>query len=1165
MNRNSQQKGSRPASLSLTAALLYALLLIYGTLFSPKEWVTPGISPFRLMWRAGFRHASWADMVTNLLIYMPLGFLLMRGLPLLRRCRGCKWLLVLVAGTLLSLTLEYLQAYIPGRTSSMLDLLLNAGGTGIGALLALLIEPGSGLARRIGRLRHTYIRPGAAADIGLLTLGMWALAQLSPLVPSLDLDNLRHGLKPLFKVFGDPNLFSWLKFAEYATGIAALGILYSSLQRYRYLALSRYLAFAMAVLLAKVLVVSRQLSPEALLGLATAAIALPLFRRLRPPANLGVAALLLVAALILESIQPGNTLRLSHAFNWIPFRGHLSNNINGIMDILAGVWPIMALATLGMLASPRKQWRRVMLAGTLLLFLGIFALEWLQLRIPGRSADITDALVATLAWVFPWIYYAKARERQPTESTAGPPTEKGMPPRRVQVLFVAGILATAGGLWALASLPHGASESSDSKMLPDPEDLPPVALPGFRYSHPRLPAPSHADMATLKEKNPRFLKDHLKRAKGGHGKLESVIISAYFEPGSQDLGLLFERLMKLKPSWRGHQQAKPLALAYDWLYDQWSPQQRTRLARKVVDASEYLIHFIRKEKLSPYNVYLYNSPLQALMATAIAAYGDLPEAEPPMRWTADYWKQRVLPAWRQIMGRNGGWHEGAEYVGIGIGQAIYQLPAMWRKATGENLFANEPGIRGFADFLVYRTRPDHTHMRWGDGRFFDRLVPDRAALAMAVDNKAAYSLRCPKPSRNTAWPWGPLSSNDFCDKKAREHLPLQKLLDGLGMIVARSDWSDDATYATFKAGDNYWSHTHLDQGGFTLFKGGPLVIDSGYYGPGYGSDHHMNYAYQTIAHNVITVTDPEDTIPMPSKKRDKEPRPIANDGGQRRIGSGWGKRAPLDLAEWQEQREIYHTGRIAKYYAEDDLVVAVAELTPAYTNTLSGKGTFAHRTFRIRKYWRTFIYDRAEDLVIVYDDVVSSDPAFLKRSLVHTLHRPTITTTGFSVNVPPRLPPRVPARSGGHLEAHVLFPRKAKITLVGGKGREFWVDGKNYDAGGKIWERIARRKKNPPEPGRWRVEISPPTANERDRFLMVLIPGILSSVPLMEPIEKNGAIGVRILGRNRSLQLLFPSDREGVIVEREAGRKKLDLTLPMKPPIQRETSFWEKFIELFGP
>ncbi|RMG30817.1 MAG: DUF4962 domain-containing protein, partial [Gammaproteobacteria bacterium] len=674
----------------------------------------------------------------------------------------------------------------------------------------------------------------------------------------------------------------------------------------------------------------------------------------------------------------------------------------------------------------------------------------------------------------------------------------------------------------------------------------PAPLPA---AHPRLPAPGAAEIRELEAQHPAWIRTHLRIARGGAGKLMDAILMARIRPGSQDLDLLFSRLMRLRLRWRGHAQAYPLAYAYDWLYDRWRPDQRRRLAQRVVEAANYIITFIRRQALSPYNVYLYNSPLQALVACAIAAWHDLPEADRPMRWTWYYLERVVRPVWRQVMGRHGGWHEGGEYVGIGIGDAIYRIPALWRRATGEDWFATEPGLRGFADFLVYRTRPDGTHMRWGDGAFFDRRVPARVPLAMETGNRAAYSLRCPPPGLPSFRPWGPLTRDAFCDPSAIARLPLARYFDGLGLVVARSDWSRNATYVTFKAGDNFWSHVHLDQGAFTLFKGGPLAIDSGYYGPSYQSDHRFDYSAQTIAHNVVTVKDPEDTLPLPARKG-RPPRPIANDGGQRRVGSGWGERAPVDLDEWQAARETYHTGRIVRYHADAALVAAVAELTPAYTNARSGLGTFADRTFRVRYYWRTFLYDRLHDLVVVYDDVVSADPAFEKRSLVHTLTRPVRIPGGFRVSVPPS---KAPDRPAGAMRVRVLLPEDARLRFVGGPGREFWVDGRNYDAHGRIRALLARRRKNPPEPGSWRVEILPGRARAEDRFLMVLVPGSRDRWPRIERLGTAEAPGVRIEDANGRLEAVFPHAREGVrlTLATPAGRRTIDLTtarVPLRRP-----------------
>ena len=588
--------------------------------------------------------------------------------------------------------------------------------------------------------------------------------------------------------------------------------------------------------------------------------------------------------------------------------------------------------------------------------------------------------------------------------------------------------------------------------------------------------------------------------------------------------------MALKFTWRGHQQAKPLAVAYDWLYPRWSDTQRMQLRKKLVEGCDYLIKLIRDDRLSPYNVILYNAPLQALMACSIAIYRDDPRGDAIMAFTNDFWKNRVLPVWRQVMGRNGGWHEGGEYVGIGIGQAIYELPAMWRSATGEDIFSSEPEIRGFLDFLVYRTRPDGTHFRWGDGSWFDRLVPDRMALALEYGDAAAYSLRPPpRAPVPSAWPWGPLTNRLLYDQAARTRLPLERLFDGIGMLVARSDWSPDATYVTFKAGDNFWSHSHLDQGAFTIYKGGALAIDSGFYGPHYGSDHHMNYSYQTIAHNTITVTDPSDTVPDPAKNG--KTRPIANDGGQRRIGSGWGvEAAPIDRAEWETKRNIYHTASMGPLLDQDGLVVVATDITPAYTNSRSGTGAFSARTRRVERFWRIFGYDRVDDVVVVFDQVTATKASFRKRWLLHTLQMPQVTPDGFRVSVAPvdRL-----GHEGGQLTAKVLLPKHALIKVIGGPGFQFFVDGKNYDESDKLENIIKKLGPNRSEPGAWRIELSPPAQEIKDSFLVVLMPSTFGVHPALHVslLRAGKRVGSEIVGSRRTTRWWFEPSRNRVDIE----------------------------------
>ena len=285
----------------------------------------------------------------------------------------------------------------------------------------------------------------------------------------------------------------------------------------------------------------------------------------------------------------------------------------------------------------------------------------------------------------------------------------------------------------------------------------------------------------------------------------------------------------------------------------------------------------------------------------------------------------------------------------------------------------------------------------------------------------------------------------------------------------------------------------------------------------------MNYTYQTIAHNTVTVTDPEDAVPAPGKTKEED-RPIANDGGQRRIGSGWGiEAAPIDLKEWQAKHNIYHTGRIEKIFEQDGITIAIADITPAYTNKNSGKGTFSHRTRRVEKFWRVFAYDRIDDVVIVFDQVRSTQANFRKRWLLHTIEQPRVTGNGFVTTIAPNKPlDNQLAQGGGKLTAHVLLPKDPIIQIIGGKGFDFFVDGKNYDEKGQVAEMVRTAKKNA-EPGAWRVEVMPSVEAKEDLFLNVLLPSSGHQQPThkVKLLESGDHPTAEVQGPTRTTQWRF--------------------------------------------
>lgn len=1102
---------------ALVACLVYIALILWGSLYPFSDWRTVA-DPFAFLRAWNHQALSAPDLLVNALVYIPLGICL-RVLTRSWRAPASIVLATLFSGTL-SFAVEATQSHLPLRVPALSDFVLNTAGGFVGAVFAALVTPRWRIVARLMAWRTRTFQEGREADIALAALAGWALSQLAPFVPSLDLGTLRSGLAPLAATLSEPDTFQPAYAAAYALALFALTLLARDARR-RDVSIARPLwLFVLAVLALKVPVISRQLSAEALSGCAVGVLAGLLLPRRLKPARPALAALAMVLALTVSELSPeSGALR---TLNWTPFVAHLNNPLRGLSVLIDAVWPYLTLAAALWRLSAGGRAAGILI--TVLCGSFSFALEWTQQHIPGRTPDITTVLMAIVGAALAVGYLRAA-------PAAAPPARvrSRVAPRLAGTLVAAVLLGSATAVWSLMRTPPPTvtAAARSKPVLPAPEELTLPALPGFRTMHPRLPYPSAADIARLRKDNPEYIEQMLKRARGGRGELGDAIQAAVLVPESQDVRVIVERVLKLKPTWRGHAQTKPIARTYDWLHERIPPDLMPRLKDKVIEACNHQIDVIRKEALSPYNVYLYNAPFQALMACALAIHRDDPRGDPVMAFTYDYWMNRVLPVWRQIGGRNGGWHEGNEYVGIGIGQAIYQLPAMWRSATGEDLFRTEAALRGFLDFLVLRQQPDGSTVKIGDGRFGRRAVDDALALALEYRHAAAYTLygrrdRKPVP---TAWPWGPLTDDSLYAPEAVRAHPLTHFSDGTGWLLARSSWDADATYLSFKAGDNYWSHSHLDQGSFTIYKGAPLALDSGCY-CGYGSDHHLNYHYQTIAHNTVTVTDPADTLLMPARQG-KQPRTIANDGGQRRVGSGWDLHAaPMDIADWQGKFDDFHTGRMVKVVEQDGLLVALADITAAYTNSQSGTHSFHHRTRRVERAWRIFIYDRAADMVVVQDTLESTQAGFAKRWLLHGAEAPRVDGHHFTFERPATSLPGGLAR----LEGEVLFPPDARITPIGGRGFEYFVDGQNYDENGTLAGNIARGPADL-DPGAWRLEIAPPVPALEDRFLVVMRPGS-GPLPHMDAraTDRPDGLSADITLPGRRLELLYAHDRLSVDV-----------------------------------
>ncbi len=168
---------TRHRSSAVPLAWLYGALIVYASLYPFVGWRVPPVGPFDFLLLGWPRWWTWFDVVSNLLGYLPFGFLLFVALLRSGRGNGAAAALACFGGTLLSLTMETLQNYLPHRVSSNVDLALNALGTTIGVAIGAALQWRGGI-ERWQKLRDRWFVARSAGGLALLVL--WPIGLLFP-------------------------------------------------------------------------------------------------------------------------------------------------------------------------------------------------------------------------------------------------------------------------------------------------------------------------------------------------------------------------------------------------------------------------------------------------------------------------------------------------------------------------------------------------------------------------------------------------------------------------------------------------------------------------------------------------------------------------------------------------------------------------------------------------------------------------------------------------------------------------------------------------------------------------------------------------------------------------------------------------------------------------
>lgn len=188
-------------------ALVYVGLIVYASLYPFADWRYHGVVPWAFLGSPWPKYWTGFDLVSNALGYMPLGFLLALSALRTDRARFAVSLATLIA-TILSLSMESLQSYLPVRVPSNVDLGLNMLGAWVGGQSAWALEK-LGWIDRWSRFRANWFVPNARG--GLVLLALWPVALLFPAAVPFGLGQVLERVEDgLASVLQDTPFLEWL-------------------------------------------------------------------------------------------------------------------------------------------------------------------------------------------------------------------------------------------------------------------------------------------------------------------------------------------------------------------------------------------------------------------------------------------------------------------------------------------------------------------------------------------------------------------------------------------------------------------------------------------------------------------------------------------------------------------------------------------------------------------------------------------------------------------------------------------------------------------------------------------------------------------------------------------------------------------------------------------
>ena len=562
------------------------------------------------------------------------------------------------------------------------------------------------------------------------------------------------------------------------------------------------------------------------------------------------------------------------------------------------------------------------------------------------------------------------------------------------------------------------------------------------------------------------------------------------------------------------------SLTFDWLYDYpgFDNQLKDRVASELLRAAEKMLQdqSLKEVQLAMYHNYTVRYLTLAVFAlTAIEGHPSVESRAAPLRKHARAVLDHVLDLTNFIT-PDGGYHESMDY------QRITFAPLAMMAELLRTTANSDPALRytlfqHYTDTYLYKVLPDGTTARDDDNEFPYLQWEDNICFGYAInrfkDPYAAWLLH------KSGWPAQPkwrvaitqflwddpnVTPRNPADSTSAE-IPRAYFFRGIGNLVMRDGFGPDSTWIQFNSGPYLSKHQHLDQNHFVIYHKGYLATESGADYTDTESPHYLNYYRRTIAHNSLLVYQTGEKFFWAENLW-----PAANDGGQRMDSSRYWNTV-RSREDFERTRDLWATGHME---ATD-----ISEGAYVYAR---GNATNAYQPSKMERFTREIAYTPANNVLVVFDRVRTTDPSFKKVWLLHGVGKPSIDANkardvGHGGTEYSNASMFTYEDGNGRLRVHCLLPREREVVTRGGLGWEFWTpgdefggawgSGKNWPldppAGGplpadpylrKMWktfwgddfEKLLPSNTRAVVPAAWRVEVSPVKPAKEDLFLHVL-------------------------------------------------------------------------------